>query len=96
MKFFEIFLILYVALMTVVTARWIHQAEKGMISVFNQHLVVLIFSILMLLTHIILPSPSLIERVGYTMLSLIGIIYFLIPIEYRLSGEAGACFTILS
>lgn len=77
MKFFEIFLILYMALMMVVTARWIHQVKKGVISVFNQHLVLLILSILILLIHIIPFSPSPIERVGYIVLSLIGIIYFL-------------------
>ena len=63
--------------MVVSTTRWIDQAKKGKVSVFNQHLVILFFSILLLLHHIILPISSSIERVGYITLSLIGIIYFL-------------------
>ena len=77
MKFVEIFLVLYIALMMVATKRWIDQAKKGIVSIFNQHLVVFVFAILILITQIVLPYPSIIIRIGYIMLSLLVVIYFL-------------------
>ena len=76
MKFLEIFLLLYMALMLVVTTRWINQVKKGVISVFNQNLVLLLFSLMVLSLEILRPSPP-IEQIGFITLSLMVIIYVL-------------------
>ena len=77
MKFVEIFLVLYMALMMVVTKRWIDQAEKGIVSIFNQHLVLFLFAILIFVIQMVVPYRLIIIRIGYIMLSLLMVIYFL-------------------
>ena len=77
MKFVEIFLVLYMALMMVVTKRWIDQTEKGIVSIFNQHLVILLFAIVMFVSQLGLPDRSIIIRNGYLMLPLLVVIGFL-------------------
>ena len=77
MKFVEIFLVLYIALMVVVTRRWIDQAKKGKVSIFNQELVVFLFAIVMFISQLGLPDRSIIIRIGYLMLPLLVVIGFL-------------------
>ena len=77
MKFVEIFLVLYIALMVVVTRRWIDQAKKGKVSIFNQELVVFLFAIVMFVSQLGLPDRSIIIRIGYLMLPLLVVIGFL-------------------
>ena len=76
MEFLEIFLLLYMALMMVTMTRWINQVKKGVISVFNQNLVLLLFSIMVLSLEILRPNPS-IRQIGFVTLSLLVIIYVL-------------------
>ena len=77
MEFLEIFLLLYMALMVVMTTRWIDQVRKGVISVFNQNLVLLLFSIMVLRFEILQPAPTIIGRIGFVTLPLLVIIYVL-------------------
>ena len=77
MEFIEIFLLLYTALMLVTTTRWINQVKKGVISVFNQNLVLLLFSTMVLLLEILRPDPSIIGQIGFVTLPFLVIIYVL-------------------
>lgn len=77
MELLEIFLLLYIALMMVVTKRWINQVEKGVISVSNQNRVFLLFSIMGLLFIILRPGSMTISQIGFGTLCLLGIIYVL-------------------
>ena len=64
------------ALMVVMTTRWIDQVRKGVISVFNQNLALLLFSVMVLSLETLRPDPT-IRQVGFVTLSLLVIIFVL-------------------
>ena len=76
MKILEILPLLYMALMIIVTTRWINRVKNGMISVFNQKLVILTLTGVVLAEKIFLPTPP-IERIGFITLCLMVLIYLL-------------------
>ena len=76
MEFLGIFFLLCAALMAVITTRWIAQARRGIISVFNQNLVLFVAVIAMLFAQILRPHGP-VEQIGYIILSLLVLIFLL-------------------
>lgn len=76
MEFLGIFFLLCAALMVVITTRWIAQARRGLISVFNQNLVLFVAVIVMLSVQILRPHGP-VEQIGYIILSLLVLIFLL-------------------